>query len=230
MVLIKFLDLPTESHYEPTHRSILKWYRFISLILQTIHFLYLIIFIGGETFFLLLNYWCVFLTWLYFILVNISYKIKILRSFCLIFFEGIFPIDWAMTILFFGVSRSMTNYALLSVANTIPNLSVSIDFALSDIVFNRAHYWVPYGIAYFYVLLILIPCTFTKGEVYTGIDFVGWYTYVVFIGLVLVILVAFEIARFIRVRSCREMIGDKTKFGAVEGSVEMKDQVGLEIK
>ena len=195
-------DFSTDCHYETTHRTILKFFRFINVLLHSFFFLFLVLFVG-PIFFKFISYWTVFLTFFYFLFISLSYQTKVLRKFCYLLFEGIFPIAWVVTILWFGTFANERNYALMVVVHIFPTLTLVVELILSRIVFYRKHYWMPFGLILLYLLCVLIPFTIEQGAVYPGVNLVNWFTYVVFISLVLIILLSFEVARLIRTKTCK---------------------------
>ena len=212
------LDFSTDCHYEPSHRTILKYFRFINVILQSFFFLFLVLFVG-PIFFKFISYWAVFLTFIYFLFTSFSYQTKVLRKFSYLLFEGIFPLSWVVTILWFTTFTYEKNYALMVVVHIFPTLTLAVELALSRIVFYRKHYWVPFGIVFLYIVCVLIPFTVDQGDVYGGVNLVNWFTYVVFVALVLIILLSFEIARLVRTRTCRSEAINKST---------IENQVGYE--
>ena len=202
MVCQSILNFSTEPHYELKCRNILKWFRFIMAVLHLFYFLFLVTFIGPR-FFLFISFWAIFITAIYYLLVSLSYKFSILKHSCYLLFEGIFCIDWVITILWFGTIRDKRNYALMLVTHIFPTLTVVIEFILSKIVFQRSHYWSPFGLIIAYVLFVLLPYTLEEELIYVNVNFGNWYTYVILAVLALIIFIVFEVARVIRTRSCR---------------------------
>jgi hypothetical protein len=194
-------DFPVESNYESSLKTYLKWYRFINVLLQSFFFLFLVVF-TGPSFFLYLSYWTIFLTFIYFLFVSFSYQTKALRIFCYLLFEGIFPLSWVVTIIWFSTNRSFTNYGLMIIAHIFPVLSLMIDFFLSKIIFQRTHYFMPFSLIFSYILFILLPVTLQSNPLYYGVNFKNSYTYIIFISLVLIVFISFELARLIRMKTC----------------------------
>lgn len=199
----KILDFPCETNYDSFNKTLQKWFRFTNVVLQSFLFLFLVIYLGGE-FFLYISYWAVFLTFIYFLGVSLSYQTVCLRPICYILFEGILPITWFVTILWWCLTDlSSSELGLGIVSHHIPILSITIDFILSKIEFQRSHYICPFSIVGIWISLVLIPATFKYKVLYSGITFKNYFTYLIFLALVCIIIIVFEIARFVRVRSCK---------------------------
>lgn len=199
----KILDFPCETNYESSHKQLQKWFRFISLVLNSFLFLFLVIYLRGE-FFLYISYWAVFLTFIYFLGVSLSYQTQCLRPICYMLFEGVYPINWFTTILWWGLTDfKASSLGLGIVSHHFPLITMTIDFILSKIEFQRTHYIFPFTIVGIWVSLVLLPATFKYRVLYRGINFRNLFTYLMFLALVGIIIISFEVARVIRVKSCK---------------------------
>lgn len=214
----KILDFPCETNYESFNKTLQKWFRFTNVVLQSFLFLFLVIYYGGK-FFLYISYWTVFLTFIYFLGVSLSYQTTCLRPICYILFEAVLPMTWFVTILWWCLADlSSSDLSLGIVSHHIPILSITSDFILSKIEFQRSHYICPFSIVGAWILLVLIPATFKYRVLYSGITFKNYFTYVMFIALVAILVTVFELARYARVRSCksRKPLPDPKELNGIE--------------
>jgi hypothetical protein len=208
----KLQDICIKDHQpdfeDSDRRGLLKYYRFIMTPLHTFFFLYFILFYKGS-FFLYLTHWGIFLTFIYFLIGTLSYQSKSLKPICYIIFETIWPINLIITVLFWVYFFPLYYFdssivVQLVFGHTFPVLSGIIDFFLNRVVVYRSHYVFPLAVLVFYVLAVLLPYTVGYREVYIGINFVNAITYVIFIIAIILLIVSLEIARYIRLRSCKD--------------------------
>ena len=199
---------------ESNYPSLLKWLRFVFFPLNTGLFLFFMSY-SPSKFFVFFTNWGIFLTFVYFFITSLSYQSKFLQPFCYVLFEVVWPLNVVITIMFwcyiFPFTYQHSYIAPVVAAHVIPMVSTLTDFLLNKIVFIRVHYYYPAIIILGYGLLVLLPYTLISGEVYPGVNFVNYISYVVFFAAFIILFGALEIGRFIKIRICKNSFDEENR-------------------
>lgn len=201
----KIFSINWDTLYESKHKTILKWFRYTTIIPSGFLFMFFLIFLQGSMF-LYLTYWSVTLTFLYFLTVSISYQSSSLHPFSYILFEIILPLNLVITAFFwcfiFPLSGDIEFLGQYIAAHSFSLLVTIIDFSLSSLIIHRQHYIFPILILFLYIFSTLLPFTLTFKVLYPGMTFDNGFTYIVFFIFFVLVLAVLEIGRIIRVKKC----------------------------
>ncbi|OMJ69952.1 hypothetical protein SteCoe_32179 [Stentor coeruleus] len=201
--LSKLCIFDTETHY--LENKVLKWYRYLNLVLNAFDFMFFVFYFGGRMF-LYLTYWGVSLTFIYYLLVSLSYQSKALRPLSYILFEIIWPMNIIITLVFwcylFPLLNSNKYLGQSIVAHSFPIIITIGEYYLSKIEFYRTHYIYPILIMFLYGAALLLPYTLSESIIYIGITFTNGFTYIILGGCLVIIIISLEVGRFIRFRKC----------------------------
>lgn len=201
--LSKLCSFDTETHY--IENKVLKWYRYLNLVLNAFNFMFFVFYFGGSMF-LYLTYWGVSLTFIYFLLVSLSYQNKALRPLSYILYEIIWPMNIVITLAYwcylFPLLNSSKYLGQNITAHTFPVAVTIGEYYLSKIEFYRIHYFYPILTMCLYGVALLLPFTLTEGSLYIGITFINGFTYIILGGCLVIIILSLEVGRFIRFRKC----------------------------
>ena len=97
--------------------------------------------------------------------------------------------------------RAITNHS-------IPLILTLIDFSMNKIVFVRVQFAAPILTLIGYGLLVLMPFSLEVKVIYPGIDFKGWLSYVLLIGLVVFGIIVLEIGKLVKEKAFKENSSD----------------------
>ncbi|OMJ92669.1 hypothetical protein SteCoe_4545 [Stentor coeruleus] len=222
----------TEHHYKESKGLLV--FRLISVVFTAFYFLFCIFFDGIDMF-VYITYWAITITFLYFLIVSIGYKVYPLRRISYVIFEIIWPMNIMITLMFwcyyFPFLLDTTAFLEQRItSHTFPVVVTIGDFCMSNIIFYRAHYIYPIFFMVSYAVAVLYPYTVNVSPIYIGVTFDNGITYIILMSCLLIIVISLEVARFIKVRSCcsKKNIIDNSESCSYKQDIDKENNANLE--
>jgi hypothetical protein len=151
------------------------------------------------------------LTFIYFSLALSTYFASSLDKLTCIWFLIIWVFNWDITLAYFcylfPIDPPADLFRGIS-THSVPLLLTLVDFAMNKIVFVRVQYAIPVLTIIGYGLLVLLPFTLEVEVIYKGIDFEGWISYALLIGLVFFGLAILEVGKLLKEKAFKDKNSD----------------------
>jgi hypothetical protein len=145
--------------------------------------------------------WGIIQTTIFFTLALASRANKTVDKVACIWFHIIWVFNWCISLAFWGYLFPIGTFANLvrvTMTHSVPLMLTIIDFFLNRITFVRAQFVVGFSVLLGYLFCVLMPYTLTEEPLYKGIDFKGWLSYAIVVGLMLVSVAMFEAGKWVK--------------------------------